>query len=201
MPATNLETYLEYINHKNLFLDIIGFSDNRAEFEKIFYSIIGLFDTKISFGTTDKSIQAYAANAETPTIGLERTKRMVEQINLILNIGANVLKSTRKRFLKYLLLLAGLGYVDFSNSTEKKLVRLKEIDDKLSVFFSAKANVIENKFKGYSPEIIDEMRLVALLTKGGHSLSRVENRMQILAYYVNNESINNKPSGVKLIEG
>ena len=44
------------------------------------------------------------------------------------------------------------------------------------------------------------MRLIALLTKGGHSLSRVENRMKILAYYVNNENVNTVSSGIKLIE-
>lgn len=200
MPATNLEVFLEKIKHKNLFLDIIGFSDNRAEFDKIFYSIIGLFDAKIPFGTTDKTIQGYAANAETPTVGLERTNNMVKQINSILSVESPVLSNTRKRFLKYFLLLAGLNYVDFSESTKEKLIRLKNIDDKLSVFFSAKANVINEEFAEYSANVIDELRLVALLTKGGHPLSRVENRMQILAHYINNDNIKNNSSGVKLIE-
>ena len=200
MPATNLEYFLESITHKNLFLDTIGFVDNRAEFDKIFYSIIGLFDGKISFGTTDKSIQGYAAKADTPTSGLERTNMMVSQINSILSIEKSVLTNTRKRFLKYLLLLAGLNYVDFSTDTEIKLKRLKEIDDKLSVFFSAKANVVEEEYAEYSNEVIEEMRLIALLTKGGHSLARVENRMEILAYYINNTTTKTAPSGTRLIE-
>lgn len=199
MPATNLEYFLESITHKNLFLDTIGFVDNRAEFDKIFYSIIGLFDGKISFGTTDKSIQGYAAKADTPILGLERTNMMVSQINSILSIEKSVLSNTRKRFLKYLLLLSGLNYVDFSSDTERKLKRLKEIDDKLSVFFSAKANVVEEEYAGYSNEVIEEMRLIALLTKGGHSLSRVENRMKILAHYINNANVTIS-SGIKLIE-
>lgn len=199
MPATNLEYFLENITHKNLFLDTIGFVDNRAEFDKIFYSIIGLFDGKISFGTTDKSIQGYAAKADTPILGLERTNMMVSQINNILSIEKSVLSNTRKRFLKYLLLLSGLNYVDFSSDTEIKLKRLKEIDDKLSVFFSAKANVVEEEYAGYSKEVIEEMRLIALLTKGGHSLSRVENRMKILAHYINGTNFT-VPSGIKLIE-
>ena len=200
MPATNLEYFLESITHKNLFLDTIGFVDNRAEFDKIFYSIIGLFDGKVSFGTTDKSIQSYAAKADTPALGLERTNTMVSQINSILSIEKSVLTNTRKRFLKYLLLLAGLNYVDFSSDTEIKLKRLKEIDDKLSVFFSAKANVVEEEYAGYSNEVIEEMRLIALLTKGGHSLSRVENRMEILAYYINNANTKTTPSRIRLIE-
>lgn len=200
MPATNLEVFLDNISHKNMFLDIIGFSDDRAEFDKIFYSVIGLFDSKISFGTTDKTIQSYAAKAETPTIGLNKVNTMVEQINSIISVGNSVLTATRKRFLKYLLLLSGLKLVDFSTNTVSKLKTLKNIDDKLSVFFSAKANVIEEEYKGYSEAVIEEMRLIALLTKGGHSLSRVENRMRILAYYVNNEGNKTIPSQVKLIE-
>ena len=200
MPATNLEVFLDNISHKNMFLDIICFSDDRAEFDKIFYSIIGLFDSKISFGTTDKTIQSYAAKAETPTIGLDKVNTMVEQINSIILVGNSVLTATRKRFLKYLLLLSGLKLVDFSTDTVLKLKTLKNIDDKLSVFFSAKANVIEEEYKGYSEAVIEEMRLIAMLTKGGHSLSRVENRMKILAYYVNNEGNKTIPSRVKLIE-
>lgn len=200
MPATNLEVFLDNISHKNMFLNIIGFSDDRAEFDKIFYSIIGLFDSKISFGTTDKTIQSYAAKAETPTIGLDKVNTMVEQINSIISVGNSVLTATRKRFLKYLLLLSGLKLVDFSTDTVLKLKTLKNIDDKLSVFFSAKANVIEEEYKGYSEAVIEEMRLIALLTKGGHSLSRVENRMRILAYYINNEGNKTIPSQVKLIE-
>ena len=200
MPATNLEVFVELLSHKNLFLDVIGFSDNRAEFEKIFYSIIGLFDNKISFGTTDKTIQNYAARANTPTVGYKRTEKMVEQINAITDIGRSVLNNTRKRYLKYLLLLAGFGYVDFSTDTAKKLKRLNSIDNNLSVFFSAKANVVESTYQGYSEEVIDELRLIALLTKGGHSLARVDNRMQILAYYVNNENTKTMSSGISLIE-
>ena len=200
MPATNLESFLESISHKNLFLDIIGFSDDRAEFDKVFYSLIGLFDNKISFGTTDKTIQNYAAKADIPTIGLERTNKMVEQINAVIKLGNNVLNNVRKRYLKFFLLLSGLGYVDFSKDTVEKLSCLKKIDDKLSVFFSAKSNVIENEYKGYSDEVIEEMRYIALLTKGGHSIYRVENRMNILAYYVNNNFPTDISSRIKLIE-
>ena len=88
-----------------------------------------MFDGKVPFGTTDKSIQSYAAKADTPALGLERTNTMVSQINSILSIEKSVLTNTRKRFLKYLLLLAGLNYVDFSSDTEIKLKRLKEIEE------------------------------------------------------------------------
>ena len=182
------------------FLDIIGFEDDRAEFDKVFYSIIGLFDLKISFGTTDKAIQNYAANAQTPSTGLEKTKKMVEQINFISKFNELFLDNSRKRYLKFLLLLAGLGKVNFENNTMKKLNNLKEIDDKLAAFFSARAGVVEQEYNGFSREVIEELRYVALLTKGGHSLIRVDNRMDILAYYVNNDIPKLQSSGIALVE-
>jgi len=200
MPATNLEKLLDEISNKTLFLDKIGFSDDRSEFDKIFYSIIGLFDSKLSFGSADKTIQNYAAKALYPVSGLPRTKEMIRQINAIINADNVGTLATRKRYLKYFLLLAGLGYVDFTIQTEEKLKNLKQIDDALSVFFSAKANVVQERFKGCPKEVISELRLVALLTKGGHSLARVENRMRILAHYVNDLNGNMTPSEVKLIE-
>ncbi len=90
--------------------------------------------------------------------------------------------------------------VDFRADPAEKLSELKKIDDKLSVFFSAKANVLQDTYLGYSPAVIEEMRLIALLTKGGHSLARAENRMEVLAYYVNHAGVMKAPSGVKLIE-
>ncbi len=196
MPATNLEPFLAQISHKNMFLDIIGFEDNRAEFDKIFYSIIGLFDLRISFGCSDKSIQNYSAKAKTPSTGLDKTNKMIEQINAITSQGNKILTGTRKRFLKYLLLLSGFGFVNFKKDTVQKLKRLKNIDDNLSVFFSAKANIVESKFAGIDKNIIEEMRYIALITKGGHPISRVENRMKILAHYVNLDENNIYPSKI-----
>ena len=45
----------------------------------------------------------------------------------------------------------------------------------------------------------NEHRLLALISKGGHSLKRVQNRMEILAYYVNDFSNQTKPSGIQPI--
>lgn len=200
MPPTNLEEYLNSISHKNLFLDIIGFNDTRSEFDKVFYSLIGLYDGKLQLGSTDLAIQNYSAKAKNPTIGLEYTKKMIEQINIITANKTKIVNNTRKRFLKYVLLLAGFGYVDFSINTEKKLKRLKEIDDMLSVYFSAKANAIEIQFKDTDKKVVEELRCVALLTKGGHPVSRVKNRMGILAYYVNSDSFPITPSNIVVSE-
>lgn len=198
MPSTNLEAILNKIHDKNKLLNIIGFADDRAEFDKIFYSILGLFDKKINFGVTDKQIQEYAYNAETPTTGKEYIERLIYQLNSIIkqfDDDIKILINTRKRFLKYFLLLAGFGYVDFKVDTADKLYNLKHIDDMLSAFFSAKANIVEDNFSDFSNEVIEELRLVALISKGAHSFDRVSNRMEILAYYINNKT-NKRPSGI-----
>lgn len=199
MPSTNLEAILNRIHDKNKLLNIIGFADDRAEFDKIFYSILGLFDRKINFGITDKQIQEYAYNAEKPTTGIEYIERLIYQLNSIIhqyNDNEKILINTRKRFLKYFLLLAGFGYVDFKGQTADKLYNLKHIDDMLSAFFSAKANIVDEIFIDYSNEVKEELRLVALISKGAHSFDRVSNRMEILAYYINNETTI-KSSGVR----
>ena len=199
MPSTNLEAILNRIHDKNKLLNIIGFADDRAEFDKIFYSILGLFDRKINFGITDKQIQEYAYNAEKPTTGIEYIERLIYQLNSIIHQYSDnekILINTRKRFLKYFLLLAGFGYVDFKGQTADKLYNLKHIDDMLSAFFSAKANIVDEIFIDYSNEVKEELRLVALISKGAHSFDRVSNRMEILAYYINNETTI-KSSGVR----
>ena len=197
MPASNLEIYMQNIVDKEKFLDLIGFSDDRAEFDKIFYSIIGLLDEKINFGVTDQQIQNYAGNAECPEKGLQYVQNLVKQINFITNIDEQIVKLSRKRFLKFMLMLASLGYVDFTKETIIKMKRLESIDNKLTVFFSAKLNAVEDEFSGFNESIIEEMRTIALLTKGAHPLNRVKNRMEILAHYINYG--NNQSSGVVII--
>lgn len=198
MPATNLEQYINKITDKDKFLDVIGFSDNRAEFDKVFYSIVGLLDEKINFGVSDKIIQNYAGNAETPQKGIPFIMNMIKQINKVSNQDDIIVELSRKRFLKFFLLLASLGNVDFSTETTKKIKTLKLIDDKLASFFSAKLDAVDNEFAGMSTNVIEEFRNIALITKGGHALQRVKNRMQVLAHYVNN-GIDSDYSGIDII--
>lgn len=192
MPETNLEKYLNMLTDKDKFLDIIGFEDDRREFDKIFYGIIGLFDGKISLGTADKNIQKYVSEANDPIDGLGEINNMINNLNNISNIDSMIIEGTRKRFLKYLLLLSGFNYVDFSVDIENKLSNLYDIDNKLSAFFSAKANIEDEVFKDYSIEVRNELRYIALLSKGAHSIDRVRNRMEMLAYYINNNTKKNE---------
>ena len=83
--------------------------------------------------------------------------------------------SCNARAMKFLLLLISLNLVDFSQDTKRKLKVLDAINKKLSVFSSAKADSVLTTFHGYSDPVIEEYRLLALISKGGHSLKRVQN--------------------------
>ena len=130
---------------------------------------------------------------------IENANRLVSQLNLICEddtIPANYI-SCNARAIKFLLLLMSLDLVDFSQDRKRKLKALDAINKKLSAFSSAKADSVSETFHGYSEPVIEEYRLLALISKGGHSLKRVQNRMEILAYYVNDFSNQTKPSGIK----
>lgn len=200
MPPTNLEVYINLILDKEKMLDVINFVDDRRDFDKIFYSIIGLFEGKISFGTTDKVIQNYVIDAEELSQGKSYVDNMIKELNNVSNLNNGLKKPTRKRFLKYFLLLCGFGFVDFNINAMEKVEFLAQLDDDLSVFFSAKSNAIDVLSPKYSNEIIEEFRLIALLSKGGHSMIRVENRMKILSHYINSYSLPISHSNIKPIE-
>ena len=184
MPESILEKYVDRIVNKEKLLKILNFRDNRMEFEKVFYSIIGLFDQKINFGVTDNVIKNYVSNKSEDLD--EKTAKLVNQmvdgLNYILDnenkITINV--PMNKRGLKLLLLLLGFNYIDLCN-IEISIKKLYKINEKLSAFNSAKKNIVEETFKEYSEEDIEEFRNIALITKGAHPYDRVKERVKILS--------------------
>jgi len=188
IPDSSLEKYLESIVDKEKLFKIMTFSNERRQFDRAFYSVLGLIDEKIGFGVLDREVLKYAADCEELTTGKERCERLIDQINHIVTskeIPHNLLKSN-VRLMKFFLLTASLGLVDYTTNTTDKLVAIGSINTKLSAFSSAKAKEVERVFNSYSSKVIEEHRLLALISKGGHSLKRVQNRMEILAYYINN---------------
>ena len=164
--------------------------------------MLGLLDGKINFGVLDKAVLQYASDCEELSSSAKsKCELLISQINDITNnsnLPHNLIKANM-RCLKFFMLTAALGLVDYTKDMEKKLLALGAINTKLSAFSSAKAGEVEKTFNGYSPEVIEEHRLLALISKGGHSYKRVENRMKILAYYINEFENKTTPSGIKPI--
>lgn len=199
VPDTELEKYLNLITDKDLLLSKLSFQNKRMQFDRVFYSLVGLVDGQIGFGVTDKDVMKFLdgcneINDET----IVKVNHLVDVLNFIANdetIPTNYI-TCNARAMKFLILLIILDLVEFRIDCKNKLKALDAINMKLSAFSSAKADSVVCAFSGYSEAVIEEYRLLALISKGGHSYKRVENRMQILAYYVNNFDNRIEASGI-----
>ena len=201
LSDSKMEKYLLKIENLNSFCKIIGFNNERKEFDKLFYNIIGLMDNKLSLGIPDNAIKKYVTSTDQIIEGQKEVEDLLLQINEITNEYKDIiiLNNTKNRYLKFLLLLMGFNFVDFTKDTENKLNALEKIDNKLSVFFSSKPDVVNKDFKDYSNDVIEEFRMIALISKGAQILERVKNRMKILAYYVENYEEKEKASGIRIV--
>lgn len=199
IPDTALEKYLNSIENKEILLSKLSFQNKRKQFDRVFYSIIGLVDGQIGFGVTDKEVMKFLDGCrEINEDTVNKVNYLVEVLNTIAKddtIPVNYI-TCNARAMKFLILLVILKLVDFKKDCKCKLKALSAINMKLSAFSSAKADSVQCAFSGYSKAVIEEYRLLALISKGGHSYKRVENRMQILAYYVNNFDNKVEASGI-----
>lgn len=186
IPQSEIEKYIQKIKNKENLLKVLRWNDNRKEFEKIFYSMIGIFNQKINLGTQDRIILNFVSSFDSINSNAEEcTNNMIRSLNAIGNlIPEMIIGNFNKRLVKFICLLSGLNLVDFTKDTSNKLMKLCSINDRLSVFSSAKKNAVEDEFRG--DEILEEKyRLVALISKGSHSFYRVKERMLVLAELMN----------------
>jgi hypothetical protein len=157
----------------------MDFDNDRRQFDRVFYSILGLLDGEIGFGVTDKIVLTYASECQdlSPLIK-DQCTLLINQMNFITentDIPIKYVKSNT-RLMKFFLLLSALSLVDFTQVGKNKLNSLNSVNQKLSSFSSAKADSVKYAFSGYSNEVIEEFRLIALISKGGIRLnvSRIE---------------------------
>lgn len=187
IPETCLQKYLDKIQDLDKLMNILGYSNNRKEFDKLFYSIIGLYDRQINFGTTNKCIKEYVFNKKTDLEGqaLTQTLKMINNLNKILNSECRF--KANKRFIKMLLLLAGFEAIDFDDNIDIKLKKLDKINNMLSSFNSAERDIVNKTFVGFSDKEIEEYRLIALFNKGAQTYRITEERIFSLADKIMNE--------------
>ncbi|MDE8163552.1 DUF262 domain-containing protein [Erysipelothrix rhusiopathiae] len=205
IPDTPLEEYLDKLISVDVFLKKISFQNARKNFDKHFYSVIGVLTEQLNYGVPDKEVISFSSEVKEEDLeNNQLISNMIENVNKIteLEFSSDIeIGTSNVRSLKYLLLLCAFSDVDFSDSGEEKLVELLRLNDKLSSFNSAKTGAIEKEFKNYNPEVIEDLRAITLLSKGAHPFDRVKNRMKILADYINQYPINEqtKPSQINLI--
>lgn len=181
IPDSPLEKYLQPVNVETI-LKKLNWEDKRKEFDKLFYSAIGILDEKLPMGGKDAEIIEYVKNAsDISGKTLERTELLIHQLTAISNSNVSFSKGINKRYIKFMFMLASYGLIDFSVDTKNKLEKLQAINEKLSAFSSAKADALKNEFRGYSDEEIEKYRLIALISRGSQKFSIIEERMKILA--------------------
>ena len=62
----------------------LSFSNTRKQFDRVFYSILGLEDGQIGFGVMDKDVMAFVSDCkELNEDTIENANRLVAQLNLI----------------------------------------------------------------------------------------------------------------------
>ncbi len=185
--SKKLEDYLKQLENKEKLLVVLNWKDKRKEFDKIFYSMIGIFNENLKLGTKDSLIIDFVRNPEPiKEETKEATQRMIKALNAVSKIPTdnkisfNI--SFNKRLLKLLCLLSGFGYVDFEVDTEKKLLKLSEINKKLSAFGSTKKNAIKDRLnvKEDDAPIIEDYRSVAEMTSETHSLEDIKNENGVI---------------------
>lgn len=170
IPDTPLKDYLDLIEDRQLFLNKIRWNESRKEFEKIFYSIIGVFSNSLYFGMTDNSIIEFVSSvSELDDFTIECTERMVNAINSVTRSNACNKHKFSKRLIKFFFLASGYGVIDFSNNTDKLFEKMCSLEEKLPVFNSGSDEDIKTMFQGFSESDILKHRELFLLGRGSHS--------------------------------
>jgi len=183
-PDTVLEKYLLQLNNKDNLLKILNFSDDRKEFEKIFYWMIWIFDKKINLGSTDNIIKDYVSNKnlDLDWEALDLVNMMIINLNKISNTSLfnNQDIKCNKRMLKFIMLLSAFNLLNLETDKEIEIsiLKLNEINKKLSAFNSAKKEAIKENFG--SEENWEKYRPMSLIVKWSHNFKKVKEVMESL---------------------
>lgn len=187
IPSSYLENYLQEIEDKDRLLKYLSYNDKRLEFDKLFYSIIGLIDNAVPFGSQDKVIREYVFNKNTSLTGntLITTQKLINNLN---QLGENVTVMNNfiptKRYIKLLLLLCSYSNLDFKKANFI-LKKLKIIDDRIAKFSSIKKNILIDTFNN-NQELISKYQLIADLCVRTHRTHNVTSQISLLEKLVSN---------------
>lgn len=162
---------------------VLSFDNSRKDFNKLFSAVVGLVLGEINFGCKDSDIISFVRKITDNGLSEEVksiVKRLSSGLNKLSDFDADLVKSN-KRLVKLLMLLIGFDFLDLSAYPIDKIKSLERFNNNLSAFNSAKANEVERVFgTKFTTESIEDHRLVALITKGGHNKKRVFERVKIM---------------------
>jgi len=180
IPDSPASEWLARITKKNAFLQAMNWNESRREFDKIFYSMLGIFDNKLLYGTTDKAIIDYVTNfKKLGTDAEDCANKMIVAINAIASLSPQTIRFN-KRLLKFFFLLAGYGKVDFTSDSTVKLKALVDLNNIIAKFNSHTAEQIKPQLVDYTEAQIEQFREIYLFGRGSHSKNVVNRRLEIM---------------------
>ena len=185
-----LDLYLEEKCDVKKLAKVLSIDNSRKEIQKTYYGIIGLLVDKLNLGCKDDDIISFADSLNSSS-GVDEniTKiayKISEQLGFIASNCEEGCVKCNKRMLKFIMILSGLEYENYSEKTINKLKGLEEFNNKISSFNSAKKNEITRTFgEDFDENDLENHRLIALITKGGHNRSRVIERTSLLIKLLN----------------
>lgn len=181
IPDTPLRKYLDSIEDKETFLSKIKWNESRKEFDKIFYSIIGVLEGKLNFGTTDNSIIEYVSKVESVSEHTDSAiNQIVQSINAVSKSKAKNNYKFSKRLIKFFFLTSGFGTINYLSNTEQMFEKLCFIESKLPSFNSGSQKVINDAFPHTSDNVIAKYRELFLLGRGSHSPKETKRVISII---------------------
>ncbi|MCH5180798.1 MAG: DUF262 domain-containing protein [Erysipelotrichales bacterium] len=163
---------------------VLSIDNSRKEINKAFYGIIGLLVGKLNLGCTDDEIINFASHINSENIDSEiqfYSLLIATQLGHIANKCPDGCVKTNKRMLKFIMLLSGLEKENYNDNTLQKLLGLEKLNNNISAFNSAKKDEITKTFgESFDKDDLENHRLIALISKGGHNKNRVVERIELL---------------------
>ncbi len=142
LPENPMSVYFDQVPTEDL-LDKLNCTNGfrRAELEKVYYSVLGVWFDKLQLNTADKTVISFVENLSTLTDEeVEDIKRLNEGIRAIASIPQHIEGRATKRTMKLLfgMALQAPGYLN-SGNTLSKVTRICELSARLAAFNTSDA--------------------------------------------------------------
>lgn len=145
LPDNPMSPYFERVKYED-FLEKLGFHYKRAEFEKVYYSMLGLWFGKLQINSSDQNVINFVDNLDfLDATQITYIKHLNEGINSIAALPSPVRRNrTSKRTLKLLLGMAldVPGYFSDPKTVLEKVESINAFSGKLAAFNSSESDAV-----------------------------------------------------------
>lgn len=193
IDSSVLENIMSQISDLTLFKQKIGFSrDKRKEFEKVYYSLIGILEGKFSLGVLDKKIIKYVEELDSRKEEFDNNKELqikITKINNNFNDIANldIYLELGRSDLKFLIFQCANDFYGLKQNYGLKEIMnsFGRVCNRFKAFYSYRPEqeVKKDYFPDYllnDNELMQKYQLVSTLRKSSHKLDSFENKMEMM---------------------